>query len=83
MFGVMDTTDHNPAPNAGLPRDRARQLLSATIAQLQNSRCQLETQPTFQNGDDDAVVYIATAEMHLKAALFRLEAEPVGRPPRP
>ena len=61
--------------NERLPRDEARRLLSTTILRLQSSRSQLETQPDADHGNDDAAVYIAAAEMHLKAALFRLEAE--------
>ena len=77
----MDKSEGEPAAKNDLPCDEARQLLSMTIARLQKSRWQLETQPFFETGNDDAIVYIATAEMNLKAALVRLQDETRGKLP--
>ena len=77
---VMDMNDNEPVTGGKPFRDEARLLLSTTIRRLRSSRCRLEMQPDQAHGDDDAAVYIATAEMHLQAALFRLEDEINAKP---
>ena len=68
-------------PAASTRTDEAAILLDATIRQLRSSRQQLQAQPTLAEGDQAALIYLETAEMHLRAARFRL-AGAAGLPPR-
>ena len=58
--------------DASAQTDEAVVLLDATIRQLRISCRQLQAQPTHTQGDQDALIYLETAEMHLRAARFRL-----------
>ena len=74
----MASTDSNRMAQVRVDSSEANEaatLLDATIQQLRSSRLRLEAQTTLGQGDRDALIYLDTAEMHLKAARFRLYAD--------
>ena len=65
---------HSADVTAGLSRSQeALRLVQAIIEQLRASRRRLEAQPGSNPRHEDALIYLATAEMHVQAARCRLE----------
>ena len=53
--------------------DEVLSLVQAVANQLRASRRHLEAQSGSSQGNEDALIYLATAEMHVQAARRRLE----------
>ena len=76
MSDSMNSPSSGHGANAStgpLHSEEALRLVQATVEQLRTSRRRLEAQPGSNPGHEDAVIYLATAEMHLQAAQRRLE----------
>ena len=68
------SSGHGADVSAGLSRSQeALQLVQTIVEQLRASRRRLEAESGSNQGHEDAVIYLATAEMHLQAAQRRLE----------
>ena len=68
------SSDHSTSPCGGPLRSvEALSLVQAVVNQLRASRRCLEAESGPSQGNEDALIYLITAEMHVQAARRRLE----------
>ena len=74
IFMVSTQSNEGAAqmPDASAQADEAAATLDATIRQVCISRQRLRARPTPTQGDQDALLYLETAAMHLRAARCRM-----------